>query len=103
MPAVDHRIRVWDLPTRLFHGLLAAGVGGAVLTAKVGGNAMVWHGRIGHAMLALLAFRLVWRLVGTRYARFAFAATFSSKGTRPSTIAPIRPKWVPIRFITDCR
>ena len=64
-------IRVWDLPTRLFHGLLALSVLGAVVTAKVGGNAMVWHMRLGMAVLALLAFRVVWGFVGGRWSRFA--------------------------------
>lgn len=36
-----HTIRIWDLPTRLFHWLLAASVVALVVTAKVGGNAMV--------------------------------------------------------------
>ena len=55
-----HTIRIWDLPTRLFHWLLAASVVALVVTAKVGGNAMVWHFRLGYVVLALLAFRLVW-------------------------------------------
>lgn len=63
-------VRVWDLPTRLFHWTLAASVVGLVVTAKVGGNAMVWHFRLGYVVLALLAFRLVWGLVGGRWSRF---------------------------------
>ncbi len=66
-----HTIRIWDLPTRLFHWLLAASVVALVVTAKVGGNAMVWHFRLGYVVLALLAFRLVWGLVGGRWSRFA--------------------------------
>ena len=66
-----HTIRIWDLPTRLFHWLLAASVVALVVTAKVGGNAMVWHLRLGYVVLALLAFRLVWGLVGGRWSRFA--------------------------------
>lgn len=61
---------VWDLPTRLFHWLLVACVVGAFVTAKVGGGAMVWHGRLGLAIIGLLAFRLVWGFVGSTYARF---------------------------------
>lgn len=64
-------VRVWDLPTRLFHWLLAACVIGSVVTAKVGGNAMAWHFRLGYAILALLAFRLVWGFIGGRWSRFA--------------------------------
>ena len=64
-------VRIWDLPTRLFHWLLAAAVFGALGTAWVGGNAMVWHLRCGLAVLALVVFRLVWGLVGGRWSRFA--------------------------------
>jgi cytochrome b len=65
------KARVWDLPTRLFHWLLVAAVIAAFVTAKVGGNAMVWHGRLGLAILGLLVFRIVWGFVGSTYARFA--------------------------------
>jgi cytochrome b len=64
-------VRVWDLPTRLFHWALAATVVASVVTAKVGGAAMVWHMRLGLVVLALLAFRLLWGLVGGRWSRFA--------------------------------
>lgn len=64
------RIRVWDLPTRIFHWALAASVFGAFISVKIGGNAMIWHGRFGMAALALLLFRLVWGFVGPTHARF---------------------------------
>jgi cytochrome b len=41
-----------------------------VVTAKIGGNAMVWHMRLGQVVLALLVFRIVWGLVGGRWSRF---------------------------------
>lgn len=65
------RIRVWDLPTRVFHWMLAASVIGSVITAKIGGNAMPWHFRLGYLALALLVFRIVWGFVGGRWSRFA--------------------------------
>ena len=64
-------VRVWDLPTRLFHGLLFLTICAAVLTAYIGGNAMAWHVRLGETVLALLMFRLVWGFVGGRWSRFA--------------------------------
>jgi cytochrome b len=69
--AVRVRVRVWDLPTRLFHWVLAACVIGSVVSAKIGGNAMVWHFRSGYVVFTLLAFRLLWGLVGGRWSRFA--------------------------------
>lgn len=62
--------RVWDLPTRLFHWLLAAGVTGLVVTGQVGGSWMDWHFRLGYGVLALLLFRLVWGFVGGHWSRF---------------------------------
>ena len=66
-----YKVRVWDLPTRVFHWALALCIVGLIITGNVGGNAMVWHFRIGLTVLALLLFRLVWGLVGGRWSRFA--------------------------------
>ncbi len=64
-------VRIWDLPTRLFHWALVACVLGSVISAKIGGNAAVWHMRLGYAVLALVAFRILWGLVGGRWSRFS--------------------------------
>jgi len=69
--ATSTRVRVWDLPTRLFHWVLAACVLGSIVSAKIGGNAMAWHFRFGYVVLTLLAFRLLWGFVGGRWSRFA--------------------------------
>ena len=65
------RFLVWDLPTRIFHWTLAFCVFGSFVSVKIGGNAMVWHGRFGVTIAGLLAFRLVWGVGGSTYARFA--------------------------------
>ncbi|HSW04452.1 cytochrome b/b6 domain-containing protein [Aquabacterium sp.] len=70
-PAELRPVRVWDLPTRCFHWLLAAAVLGQVITGTIGGNALVWHIRLGLLVLALLVFRLLWGVVGGRWSRFA--------------------------------
>ena len=62
--------RIWDLPTRLFHWALAVCVVALVVTAKVGGDAMTWHFRLGYAAFTLLLFRLAWGLVGGHWSRF---------------------------------
>lgn len=64
-------VRVWDLPTRLFHWLLVGCFVGSLVSVSIGGNAMAWHFRFGYATLALIAFRVVWGFVGPRYARFS--------------------------------
>ena len=69
--ALRMRVRVWDLPTRLFHWLLAATVAGAWFTGDTGGNWLIWHGRIGLFIIGLVSFRLAWGMMGSTYARFA--------------------------------
>jgi cytochrome b len=68
------RVFVWDVPVRLFHWLLAASFTGAFLTAESERYRDV-HVALGYTVLGLVAFRLLWAFVGTRYARlssFAF-------------------------------
>jgi cytochrome b len=63
-------IRVWDLPTRVFHWALASAVVGLVTTAQIGGTWMDWHMRLGYLVLSLLVFRVVWGLIGGYWSRF---------------------------------
>ncbi|MCG2595871.1 cytochrome b/b6 domain-containing protein [Ramlibacter sp. XY19] len=66
-----YRVRVWDLPTRVFHWLLVACVAGLIATGYTGGAAMEWHARLGYCVLTLLLFRIAWGFVGGRWTRFA--------------------------------
>ena len=70
-PGASERTRIWDLPTRLFHWLLAAFVVFSFTTGKLGGDWLTWHFRSGYAIATLLLFRLLWGFAGSRYARFA--------------------------------
>lgn len=67
----SQRIRLWDLPTRLFHWLLVLAVVAAVISGQLGGKLIDLHGKIGLAIVVLIAFRLVWGFAGSTYARFA--------------------------------
>jgi cytochrome b len=71
MPSPEHPVRVWDLPTRVFHWLLAAAVVVQVITGQIGGNALEWHFRSGYLVMTLLLFRLLWGLVGGHWSRFS--------------------------------
>jgi cytochrome b len=66
---VQNRVLVWDLPTRLFHWLLAASFLGAYLISE-GERWRALHALLGYTAAGLIAFRLLWGVVGTRYARF---------------------------------
>ena len=65
------KVRVWDLPTRLFHWSLAACIVGLVISANIAGDAMVWHFRLGYCVLTLILFRVVWGIVGGYWSRFS--------------------------------
>ena len=60
---------VWDLPTRAFHWLLAIAFVGAFVTAE-SERLRDLHMLMGYSAAGLVAFRLLWGILGTRYARF---------------------------------
>ncbi|CAM2161648.1 Cytochrome b561 bacterial/Ni-hydrogenase domain-containing protein [Paraburkholderia sacchari] len=64
------RILVWDAPVRVFHWLMVASFAGAWLTAE-SERWRLLHATLGYTMVGLVAFRIVWGLMGTRYARFS--------------------------------
>jgi cytochrome b len=65
------RIRVWDLPTRLFHWALVVLVTLQFASGEFELLSMQWHFLLGYATLALVAFRVAWGFVGSDSARFA--------------------------------
>jgi len=69
-PQAPRRLLVWDAPVRVFHWLMVLSFAGAWLTAESERWRLV-HVTLGYTMLGLVAFRIVWGLVGTRHARFA--------------------------------
>ena len=60
-------VRVWDPLVRVFHWGLVAAVAVAWLSADEWDDL---HAIAGYVMLGLLAVRLIWGVVGSRYARF---------------------------------
>ncbi|NYE26101.1 cytochrome b/b6 domain-containing protein [Pigmentiphaga litoralis] len=68
--ASPKKIRVWDLPTRLFHWLLVACIVGSYVTIKVGGLWLDYHLLFGYTTLGLILFRIVWGFVGPEPVRF---------------------------------
>lgn len=62
-------ILVWDAPVRVFHWLMVLAFAGAYLTAE-SERWRLLHVTLGYTMMGLIGFRIVWGLIGTRYARF---------------------------------
>ena len=62
-------VKVWDPAVRVGHWLLVALFAAAYVTGE--GDKEDWHAYAGYGALGVVAFRLLWGFVGTRYARFA--------------------------------
>lgn len=70
-PLTGNRIRVWDLPVRLFHWMLVATILVAFLSAEEESIFAPWHVPSGWIAALLILFRLVWGFIGGEHARFA--------------------------------
>lgn len=68
--APGQQLLVWDLPVRVFHWLIVLCFAGAWLTSE-GEEWRLVHVTLGYTMAILVAFRILWGFVGTRYARFS--------------------------------
>jgi len=68
--AAAPRVLVWDAPVRVFHWLMVLCFAGAWLTAESERQRLL-HVSLGYSMIGLVAFRLLWGFIGSRYARFA--------------------------------
>ena len=88
------KVRVWDLPIRLFHWLLVALIAFSWWSGEE--HRLELHRASGYAILGLIAFRVFWGFAGTRTARFAsfvkgpraVAAYAGSLGTRKTSFVP---------------
>jgi cytochrome b len=112
MKAVSASVRkilVWDVPTRLFHWLLVIAFAGALLTADSERHRDL-HVAFGATMLVLIAFRLVWGVIGTRYARFRafvfgpravlhYAASLATLGWLRERVSLGSPPARPVRYL----
>lgn len=63
-------VPVWDAPVRITHWVLVALLVALVATGLLGNELLEWHMRLGQAMIAVVAFRVLWGFAGSRNARF---------------------------------
>lgn len=66
----NQSVRIWDLPTRIFHALLATCIAGLLVTGEIGGSFMEIHFILGYSVISLVFFRLIWGFCGGRWSRF---------------------------------
>jgi len=71
MASKNDRIRVWDVPVRLFHWTLVVLMVTSYFSGKAGGDWMQLHFWSGYSILTLLLFRIVWGFIGSTTARFS--------------------------------
>lgn len=64
------KVLIWDAPVRVFHWLMVLSFAGAYLTAE-SERWRLAHVTLGYTMAGLVAFRVLWGLIGTRHARFS--------------------------------
>lgn len=91
------RQRVWDLPTRLFHWMLAGSFLSAFTIAlALGERSPVFpiHALLGLVAVLLVGFRLVWGLVGSRWSRFGAFAWGGLFGYLREAVAGAPDRWV---------
>ena len=60
---------IWDLPVRVCHWLLVILIAWSWYAVEIN-NDLETHMFLGYCILTLMLFRIVWGIVGTRYARF---------------------------------
>ena len=69
MREIGRKMMSWDSPVFVSHWLLAICFLGAVLTQDSERFRLV-HVTMGYTMLGIVAFRVIWGLIGSQYARF---------------------------------
>lgn len=75
------RVKVWDLPLRVFHWVLVLAIAMAFLSSEEDSLLNDWHVLSGWVAAILIVFRLVWGFMGGEHSRF-------SDFVRPGRIGP---------------
>lgn len=93
LPGTDRNrsIRVWDLPLRLFHWLLVAGIAVAFLSSEEGSPLSDWHIASGWVAAVLIVFRIFWGLVGGEHSRWSDFVRPSGLASHFRELARFRP------------
>lgn len=90
--AANGRIRVWDLPLRVFHWLLVVAVALAFLSSEEDSALSQWHIISGWVAGVLIVFRLAWGFVGGEHSRFSSFIRPSAVGAHVGELLRGRPE-----------
>ncbi len=91
--SIERKVRVWDLPTRIFHWSLLALILVAWFTGEEEGAAAQIHRYAGEAIAGLIVFRVLWGFIGGERSRFAdFAAGPSAIAAHVRDLFSAQPK-----------
>ncbi len=89
-PETERAVRIWDVPTRAFHWLLAVLILAAYLTQEFG--QLDRHMTIGYVVLTLVLFRILWGIIGSEPSRFvSFMPTPGKVGRYLAALSRGRP------------
>ncbi len=92
MNTTNQKIKIWDLPTRLFHWSLVLCFAVSWGSAELFDDAMQIHFYAGYALLTLLIFRVLWGFVGSSTTRFSyFVSGMHATKTYARTLFKLRP------------
>lgn len=87
-------VKIWDLPTRLFHWALVAGILFMWFSAEISDSLMDWHMRVGEFLIALILFRVIWGFMGSDSARFtSFLRSPIATLQYAKTLPNRKPSW----------
>jgi cytochrome b len=89
-----HQVKIWDLPTRLFHWVLVAGIAFMWFSAEISDTLMDRHAQVGEFLLALILFRIIWGIIGSETARFGTFIKSPAAAVRyAKTLFSRQPSW----------
>lgn len=92
-PAKERKLKVWDLPTRVFHWLIVALFVVSYLSAEEAMKIHMWSGAL---MFTLVATRVLWGLFGSTTSRFT--SFIKSPKTVIGYARQLRPGYAPPVF-----
>lgn len=65
------KVLVWDWPVRAMHWLMVILFSGLIITGNIDADVMQWHFYMGYGLSAVVIARILYGIMGSRFARFS--------------------------------